>query len=490
MGSETRLSTFSELAQEVAESGHRPFLSGNPPRQGGSSPFRSADAASARPSAAQEAPFSAPPPTSSSRGNKPSSNNRPERVSRQRAEFQALTEKVRNIHVSLVLEALGAVGNQDGKSNKFKLPGFGNVETTGQAWYCWNEAHGDSGPIDLVMWVRNCKFSEAVKWLANEFGERVDDDEIMAAQKDFKPKEKKAFDPPMRVDKNLPFVQHYLHYERAIPMDLIDELIAQRQIYADEHRNCVFFSPGIAELRSTFDGPDAVKKLADGSTRNFGFLVLPDPQKNNHTIAICESSIDAMSHRVLHPERSSISAAGAGFDFPLQIAEQAIESGYSCVAAFDADNAGDKAAQALFNHFYLKLWLTHRLKSELGKEVDEEDVLALLETKTVDFDLAVRTGDPVRNLLFFNDPAPFSDPAKPPVIVLNIKENSLGIPQCQGVELPVHERGFRFVVDKLRLTRDRPSIGKDWNETLIYLRAQSKPQNPESSSKPTTGLSA
>ncbi len=497
MSMEKRLASFSEIAREAAEAGPAPLLSGKPADRSSGNLFRSQPAAPARSSAP---PFSEPPPSqpaaspasspkdSQSSGARQRGGRESSRMSDRRAEFRALTEKVRHIQTPLVLQALGAVGNQDGKANKYKLPGFGNIETSGQAWYCWNEGVGKGGPIDLVMWVRNCEFPDAVRWLAEEFGERVDDEDIKAAKEDSRPKEKKTFDPPMRVDKNLPFVKHYLHYNRAIPMELIDDLVAQRKIYADEDRNCIFFSEGIAEIRSSFDGDSGgrspVKKLADGSTRNFGFLVLADPERNEGSVAICESSIDSMSYRVLNPGRSAISAAGAGFDFPLQIAEQTVANERACIAAFDADNAGDKAAQALFNHFYLKLWLKHRMKAEQGQEIDEDKILELLMSKVVDFDMAVRPGDPERNLLFFNDPQPFADPAKPPLIVLTIKENPYGIPQCSAAELPVHEKGWRYIVEKLRLTRDRPKVGKDWNETLVHLRAQAKMGAEEPSSKP------
>lgn len=394
---------------------------------------------------------------------------------RERAETEALKEKVQDIQVSLVMGLLGAEPNQDKDRSKWKVPGLGNISVNGQRWYNLNAGRGSVGPINLVMTVMGLKYPQAVRWLANEFGEKIEEGDIKADPKDMGPSEKKTFDPPIRNERYLPFVKHYLHFNRALPMELIEDLIAQRKIYADDDKNCIFFSPGIAEMRSSHDEGDIVKRLATGSSRNMGFLVKADPAQNAFTVAICESAIDSMSYRVMNPGYSVISAAGAGRDFPRQIAEDAISNGYGCKAAFDADEAGDKAAQNLFNHFYVKLWLQNRLQAEMGKSIDEDEIIELMAKGVVDFDVSPPDGPQGRNLLFFNSENPFESADSPPLILLTIKKNDLGLPECHELEMPVTQKGYAFVTEKLKLKRDRPVIGKDWNEGIKARRAQAKP---------------
>ena len=416
----------------------------------------------------------------------------PERYAQERAETDALKTKVDGIQLSLVMQMLGASGNQDNDKSKWKIPGIGNITVTGQMWYNLEAESGGRGAVGLVRHAKNLKYHLAVRWLAAQFGESIDSDDIKASLDLMAVREKKTFNPPLKIEKNISFVRHYLRFTRKLPEQLIDTMIAQGRIYADENRNCVFASEGIAELRSSFDGPDAVKKLVPGSTRKKGFLVLPDPHVNQKTLAICESSIDALSYRALNPGHAAISSAGANRAFPRAIAEEAIESGFKVVAAFDADTAGDKASQALFNHFYIKLWIKHKCQAEMGKTVDDEELFTLLDENTVTCNLATKAinndsgdfdsadeaehfdtaehnpDDETKNLLFFNDPNAFAadNPKGPPTILVTIKKNSLDLPQCNSFPIIVTQKGYEFIVEKIGLTRTRPAGEKDWNEMI------------------------
>lgn len=416
----------------------------------------------------------------------------PERFAKERAETDALKTKVDGIQLSLVMQMLGASGNQDNDKSKWKIPGIGNITVTGQMWYNLEAETGGRGAVGLIRHAKNLKYHLAVRWLAAQFGESIDSDDIKASLDSMAVREKKTFNPPLKIEKNISFVRHYLRFTRKLPEQLIDTMIAQGRIYADEHRNCVFASEGIAELRSSFDGPDAVKKLVPGSTRKKGFLVLPDPQLNQKTLAICESSIDAMSYRAMNPGHAAISSAGANRAFPRAIAEEAIESGFKVVAAFDADTAGDKASQALFNHFYIKLWIKHKCQTELRKTIDDEELFNLLDSNTVTCNLATKpigndsddaepddenenfdSNEPdgeqeTKNLLFFNDPNAFApdNPKGPPTILVTIKKNGLDLPQCSSFPIVVTQKGYEFIVDKIGLIRTRPTGEKDWNEMI------------------------
>lgn len=411
-------------------------------------------------------------------------NQRPsERYAQERAVTDALKQKVDVIQLSLVMQMLGASGNQDNDRSKWKISGVGNITVNNQKWWNLQAEKGGIGAVGLVMHAKDLKFPLAVKWLADTFGESVDSDDIKSSAESMSPEKKKSFTPPPKVDKNIHFVKHYLKFTRRIPEELLDELIASGRIYADESKTCVFYSNGIAELRSSFDGAKAVKKLVPGSTRQTGFLVLPDPKLNEKTIAVCESAIDAMSYRVLNPGRSAISSAGANRLFPRAIAEDAVEKGFKVVAAFDADKAGDNASQALFNHFYLKLWLKHKCQAEMGRELEDDKLFELLNSNVVTFHLPIVAGEidgletesnaatelaasEKRNILFFNKTNPFDDPADPPMILVEIKRNDIGLPVCEKFPLEVSARGYEFISQKLGISRDRPHGEKDWNEML------------------------
>ncbi len=407
-----------------------------------------------------------------------------QRFSDQKASLMALKEKVQDIHMHLVMHLADAVGGQDGKKNKYKIEGLGNIELTGQRWYCWNMEKGGVGPINFLMWANKLTFSQAVHLLANEFGATLEQSDIKAA-KDQAPKEKKFFDPPHRIDKNIEFVKHYLHFKRAIPLPLIEELILDGRIYADEHKNCVFYAQNIAELRSSHDGEDAVKKLVPGSIRDHCFTVPADtkaleqlPENTPMSVAICESSIDAMSFRTIYPHCIAVSAAGAGRDFPRRFADTMISNGFQVIAAFDADAAGDKATQSLFNHFFIKQWITQQFKHK-GVEIDEEVLFELMDNGVIDSTLGQRSEDKPYNIIFFGKEQAFDDPKMPPTILLSVKDNPLGIPTCEEFPIEITPEAIEFIIHNVGLSRERPQFAKDWNEQLKQHRMQpQKNKNP------------
>lgn len=385
--------------------------------------------------------------------------------------LQALKAKVEDIQLPLVMHLIDAIGGQDGKRNKYKVEGLGNIEITGQKWFCWNQDKGGVGPINLLMWAQKMSFSQAVHTLAKEFDAKIDDSDIKAAKED-SIVVKKTFDPPFKVDKNIEFVKHYLHYVRAIPLQLIEELIKEGSIYADEHRNCVFYAKGIAELRSSFDGDGAVKKLVDGSSRNDCFTVQADSQLQNDeeqlSVAICESAIDAMSYRTLNPSITAASSSGAGRDFPRKFADTLISNEINVIAAFDADEAGDRAAQSLFNHFFLKKWIANQAKAHNIKITDDE-IFELLDSQIVDSALVQRPEDEKQNIYFFNQLHPFENPQFKPVILLSISKNKFNLPPCEQFPIFVTPQSIDFI-KKMGLKRERPTFAKDWNAELKQLR--------------------
>ena len=492
------MSSFSEMVQERAQPSQ--FMANGTP-SGPDSPFAAAPqapapaapASPAAPTAPKPQPVPARPPA---RGQTAAKRPMSKAMAERYAATDALKQKVDPIQLTLVMSLLGAQGNQDKDRTKWKIPGVGNIGVTGQKWFNLETEEGGIGAVGLVMHAKGLRYPDAVNWLGQAFGESVDSDDIKASMDaGAGTRPAKTFTPPPKDDRKIAKVKHYLHFNRRIPKDIIESLVEQGRIYADEEATCVFISEGIAELRSSFDGPEAVKKLVPGSTRKKGFLVLPDPAANEMKIAVCESSIDAMSYRALYPGRAAISSAGANQAFPRAIAEDALRGGFGVIAAFDADKAGDRASQALFNYFYLKLWLKHKGKSELGIEFDDDELFDLLDKKTVvshlvipkdphadasdDFEEEPDEGaEPEqRNLFFFNKNDPFEDPSSPPTILVTIRKNDAGLPACAKFPIEVTKRGYDFIVNRLGVVRDRPKGEKDWNE-LLKKKAEPSPTSP------------
>ena len=405
-----------------------------------------------------------------------------------RAKTDALAEKVRDIELYMVMEQLGGIPNQDKDRNKWKIDGVGNISIKGQMWNNLNEGTGGRDAIGLVRHALNLSYSKAINWLADQFSASLDSGDIRAVASSGET-EKKGYRPPQRDDTALKYVRHYLRFKRGLPEQLIERLISNRTLYANEERACIFASEGIAEIRSTFDGPDSVKKLAPGSSRNFGFVVSPAiGAPAERALGICESAIDSLSYHVLNPTHSAISCAGASKEFSRQVALEAASNNVAIVAAFDADTVGDKASQALFNFFYLMTWLNKREK------LSQEEIIEMFGSKKIDIGLVTprpdaATGDDGMtseereeearlghlNRLFFNDANPFSGDNGAPVIVWRAKKPIGSIPIGEHT-LPVNPTAHKFIVDHFQISRARPSIGKDWNEQMKTLTAE---QNAE-----------
>lgn len=406
-----------------------------------------------------------------------------------------LDSKLDNLSMSQVLFELSAEPNQDNNRNKWKVPGVGNLSLDGKKWYDLNGSYGKHGPISLVSYCLKIKHFEAKQWLQEHFEIDITNDDL-ANVYDFQSnisshktrKSKDGFQPPTPNAKNLPFVKKYLHYDRGIPLDLIDDLIAQNILYADDDRNCVFISQGIAEIRSSFDGPNAVKELCPGSSRVKGILIKAKSSESSNTLAICEGTITSISHHSLYPDRSVLSTAGANMDFPLQVAIDSYEKGLKTILAFDNDKPGHKTAQHIFNYFFIRTWIEDRYQKKYHEEIDLSALHDLFVNKKITYildtheessaylNLAPEHKELIQkaNLLFLtnHDQSFLESNEKPPIILLSIKDNELGLPVLENYPLQITETAFKFVMNEFEISRELPPIGNDWNDYLKIINQQ------------------
>ena len=252
------------------------------------------------------------------------------------------TERLRAIPLESALRIWGA---RPDRHDKFKWhTSRGILSIKGAKFINWNRGIGGGGAIDLIIHLNDCGFREALDWLQRhcsrdpQFGEDL---------------------PPTRPGLKLPppnparlgHVKAYLQTQRAISVELIQPLIQSGALYADDRANAVFLLLGKnakavgAELRGTTS--TLWRGMAPGSRKNHGYFSIPTTitQEDPRPIILCESAIDAISCFALHSNHRCISTSGARPN-PSWIASL-IRQGLPIYCGFDADDTGEKMAQAL-----------------------------------------------------------------------------------------------------------------------------------------------
>lgn len=417
---------------------------------------------------------------------------RKQRLSRE--QITELFDRYKQVRLNEVLERLGADPNQDGDKSKWKLPGLGNVITKGQRWKnVQTEVDKGYGGVDLVQHALELKPMEALRWMIKEFGEELDGD-LLSDEISEGPKE---FSPPERISETSPAVLEYLVQQRKLPTTLVQAVMKEGSVYGshpwmEESQQflrsvvrCVFLGPASAELRDT--DPDGFKGCCTGSqTDSSGFFVRAAEveQVAENLVAMTEAAIDALSYRALFPGRFVMSTNGAGrFLLQFKVALEAIDQGLGVRMALDADLAGDLGAQKLFNAFYVRQLLSHRLGVE-PERVDEwlQEGDLVIHVDASPHQLFFNTGWqpelPVRERRLVQGEDEH-DPAKQtwvdtgalarPSITLDVRKDLHDQLRRGKMQVAVTEAGYRYVRDTLGIRRDRPLHTKDWNEELKRL---------------------
>jgi hypothetical protein len=277
----------------------------------------------------------------------------------------------------------------------------GPVSVSGAKFMNWRRGQGGGGAIDLVMHLAEVDFRTAVAWLDQHFGvgflavgEAVAHPDV-AAERSKRivpqpfvagpharrknpsvPEAHSTLRLPVPNDRMLDRVRQYLTRRRHLAASLIEPLVESGRLYADCRGNAVFLllagkahQPVGAELRGT--GPHVWRGMAPGTRKDLGYFWI-GAQGSQATveevgsqgtvegmgsqgtveevaprcgIVLCESAIDAISCRQLHPQRICISTSGVRAHPPWL--GGLIARGYDIHCGFDADDAGDAAAAQL-----------------------------------------------------------------------------------------------------------------------------------------------
>ena len=433
-----------------------------------------------------------------------------ERVQKRKAEQQALfeqrkkmAEQLKEIKLSLVFEALNGeegiecLPNQDGDSNKWKIPSEGNIITKGQTWQNTMSFKKGYGGISLVMMALHLEFRDALNWMIDKFADSLTPEMMEQADE---VKQELLFSPPEFDARATEEARRYLINTRGLPPSLIEREIkrsisdsgvpgglygahpldAQGRPMQNRY-NAIFRGPASAEVRgiagSSFKGC-----LGGSLPEHSGYRVM-HAGEGEAVMAMTEAAIDALSYHTLFPGRFTVSTNGSGSRFPLQykLSLEMLERGFGVRAAFDADAAGDFTSQRLCNALIVRKILAHQLK------VDESQIDAWMLDETIEF---LPSESPHEN--FFNlgwQPAlpkyvselvDTEDGKKIqwkdtgtlalPTIRLAIKKNlHAEWPRTQERALTIGQRAYAYVVNDLDLRRDRPLKTKDWNDDLAQL---------------------
>ena len=370
-----------------------------------------------------------------------------------------------------VLEYFGADSNQDKQKDKWKLHGYGNILVKGVKWYNVNEETGGVGAISLTMHALGYPtkdkegFKKALDLLTEEFSDAIDWDNPDYSQYTQSQSEpKKEFAPPERMDEFVPNVKDYLINTRQIPAYIIDKLVDDGLIYAGQYKNCIFLGPESAEVRSTENefGAGFSGCSAGSDTENSGFIAprMKKPENGRTILALGEAAIDALSYLALNPEAHAISSNGAGrFVLQYKLAKEAIENNSDIVFAFDADEPGDKAAQKVFNSFYVREYLARRyeIKRELIDEWLIDKKIKVVFAKKEDRD---------SKDMFFGLGMPFKKSSVTFIIDPENTDQSIhpDIEIDKEITIPMHPKGVNILLNQMNLKRARPILTKDWNE--------------------------
>ncbi len=255
-------------------------------------------------------------------------------------EVRHRADRLRAVPLNAVLQAWGA--RRDPHDPHKWHTADGTFSVTGAKFMNWQRGQGGGGAIDLAIHLTHGSFSQALQWLAERFPQAT-------APPSAPPLPPPAFRCPLSDQTHLDRVVHYLVAQRRLPQTLLAPLIQAGSLYADPRANAVFLlrdpqgQPVGAELRGTTARP--WRGMAPGSRKDLGWFAIPPLPPS--PLMLCESAIDALSCRILHPQYACLSTAGARTNprwLPAFLAQ-----GYQVFCGFDADPTGDAMAHAMIS---------------------------------------------------------------------------------------------------------------------------------------------
>lgn len=302
----------------------------------------------------------------------------------EKAKRRELAAQMRELDLADVCDALALTFDPQEKVWKgdgFKI-GLGEGPKAGK-WFDYRSDYGRGGAIDLAQHVLGTDFNGALSFLGNRFGTgAVAADAAARAHIEVTRATKKAiqstppFQPPAPAPEYWLMVRRHLVTERALPASYVDRLHELGDLYADQRRNAVFLcrdeagNATGAELKGTVAGDDGRRftGLAAGSKKDRGGFKVGDLAKAA-TLYLVEAAIDAVSLFKIRRdagERDFAVVSTAGVTPEPRTWFDGLARSVRRVCAFDADDAGDSAADKLRRHRF------ERMRPSRGKDWNDE----------------------------------------------------------------------------------------------------------------------
>lgn len=411
----------------------------------------------------------------------------------QRREFAEKKERQKELREKMKevdLEAVFIKLNGDRLSKgKWSIPDFGKVINQGQRWEGVSETQGKGfGGSDFVKLHFGFQFEmDALTWMVENFGENIDESlKVDLSKLD----ERNDFNPPDKAPQFTHIGETYLVEKRGLPPSLIRELVNTNKLYVDDSKRCIFLAEASAEVRSTHESYIEFKGAVEGSQVDLsGFTILPELNVSERVIGKVEAAVDAISYRALFPGRFVLSTNGAGrYELQYKTSVEAVDNGYGVSLGYDADDAGDLAAQREFNSFYLREKLSKEF--DIEKEIIDEWLLqgyirlnidisnhhmflknGWEDEKSVSIKKTIQEPDlekegRMKTIHYWE----LTDEMKSPELTYTVSRDLADGKLLRGqYTIPINKRAVEYIENHLGVKRDRPVVGKDWNNELNTL---------------------
>lgn len=299
-----------------------------------------------------------------------------------RQKNKAIIERMRNVNMNAVIQTIFPDAEVDSQSSDrhrtvYRYQGM-KIQIQGQKFYDFMNAKGGGGAIDLVMYLAQCTFKEAVSLLYSHF--KDDTVSIVDSNPAYAHKVIREYidwsnhESVQRDDSKLNHIISYLCDERCIDRDIVMHLVKQNVIYPNKYAGVVFRHTDLIDntkehffIRSSKSHFKQVLGMISRSAFWIGNLT------SAKEVILVESDIDALSffslHRYIEPHIKSgniaiVSCSGISVTKPLLEILRQKETVY---VAFDNDKK--EATKVAVNKAF------HKIKTELEPHVKVERLL-------------------------------------------------------------------------------------------------------------------
>lgn len=277
-------------------------------------------------------------------------------------QIERLKEQANQLRALPLNEVLGKMYNanettktkEGNKSHEYELLDGQKIMITADKWIDNATGKGGKGAINLVMYLEQCEYKQAIKKMTEYFDPGVVSTEYARHETAMAVKRVQSISSmpavvPAPNAQNWEKVRKWLIESRGLPQKLVDWLKEKGKVYADIRANAVFpRRDSGAFLRGTTE-----KKWHQtiGGKEGGPWIVLPLNAGQERVIGLAESPLDAAALAATKPEME-VWALGGNLIRPQDLKAQ-LEN-VQVWAAFDSDQAGGKMAEEAAKVFNAK----------------------------------------------------------------------------------------------------------------------------------------